>query len=54
MKAITEGAAKWQEKKWFPELVDKRMNSNALHLQCYVNNNLCKQVEVSKHICIGR
>lgn len=30
MKVITEGAAKWQDKKWFPELVDKRMNSNEL------------------------
>ena len=34
MKAITEGAAKWQEKKWFSELVDKRMNSTCFMLLC--------------------
>ena len=32
MKTITEGAAKWQENKWFPELADKRRNSSGLYL----------------------
>ena len=26
LKAITEGAAKWKNIKWFPDLVDKRMH----------------------------
>ncbi len=31
LKVITEGAAKWQNKKWFPDLVDKRMHGHAMY-----------------------